>query len=313
MTIVGRYAPSPTGALHVGNVRTALLAWLDVRSLGGRFILRMENLDPMRSSDEAAQGIVEDLRWLGLDWDEGPDVGGAHGPYVQSQRGALYRSAAEGLVESGLAFRCSCSRAEVARAANAPHAGEDGPRYPGSCRQGALHPERPQSTRLVVGPGSAPFLDLLHGPQSFDVAAAVGDFIVARADGVAAYQLAVMLDDALMGVTRVMRGDDLLASTPRQLLVARALGLTPPAYGHVPLMLGEDGHRLAKRGGALSLQALRAAGVRPEAVVGFLARSAGLEIPGPVSARELVRGFSLDRLSRRPAVVTGRDIEALVG
>ncbi len=313
MSVVGRYAPSPTGALHLGNARTALLAWLDARSLGGRFLLRMEDLDPLRSSDEAACGILDDLRWLGLDWDEGPDTGGPSGPYEQSLRSDLYRAAVDRLVAGGRAFHCSCTRAEVARAANAPHAGEDGPRYPGSCRNGALHPERPTSVRLVVEPGPAAFDDLVHGPRTFDAGASVGDFIISRADGVAAYQLAVMLDDALMGVTRVVRGDDLLSSTPRQLLVARALGLSAPAYGHVPLLVGEDGHRLAKRGGALSLQALRARGVGPERVVGFLARTAGLDVEGPSHPAKLVDGFSLAALSSAPAVVTERDIAGLVG
>jgi glutamyl-tRNA synthetase len=313
MTVVGRYAPSPTGALHLGNARTALLAWLDARSLGGRFLLRMEDLDPQRSTDAAARGVLDDLRWLGLDWDEGPDVGGPVGPYEQSRRDVLYRAAVERLVSSGKAFHCSCSRAEVARAANAPHAGEDGPTYPGTCRGGPAHAGRPMSVRLRAERGPVAFTDLVHGSQAFDVSGTVGDFIVSRADGVAAYQLAVVLDDSLMGVTRVVRGDDLLSSTPRQLLVARALELAEPAYGHVPLLVGEDGHRLAKRGGALSLQALRGRGVSPETVVGFLARTAGLDAPAPVPARALVDGFSLGRLSRGPAVVTERDIAALVG
>ncbi|MFM2152391.1 MAG: hypothetical protein RL199_826 [Pseudomonadota bacterium] len=313
MSVVGRYAPSPTGALHLGNARTALLAWLDARSLGGRFILRMEDLDPMRSSEAAARGILDDLRWLGLDWDEGPGTGGPAGPYEQSRRGDLYRAAVERLLGAGRAFRCCCSRAEVARAANAPHAGEDGPRYPGTCRGGPAHAGRPMCVRLVVETGSLAFDDLVHGRKTFDVAASVGDFIVSRADGVAAYQLAVVLDDALMGVTRVVRGDDLLSSAPRQLMVARALGISEPAYGHVPLLVGEDGHRLAKRGGALSLQALRAQGVRPETVVGFLARTAGFAVDEPLTARSLVAGFSLGRLSREPSVVTERDIAALVG
>lgn len=310
----GRYAPSPTGPLHLGNVRTALLAWLDARALGGTFVLRMEDLDPQRSSGASAQGIIDDLRWLGLDWDEGPDVGGPHSPYDQSSRAHRYDEAVQDLVHRGLAFPCTCTRAEVARAASAPHAGEDGPRYPGTCRAGPSHPERlsTASIRLKVEAGPIAFDDLVAGPQSFDVGGTVGDFVIRRADGVAAYQLAVAYDDAEMEITRVVRGGDLLASTSRQLLVYRALGLVPPAFAHVPLMVGEDGHRLAKRGGALSITELRARGVTAERLVGFLAKTAGLGNGTPTAARELVAGFALDRIGRAPAVVTTRDIEALV-
>ncbi len=309
----GRFAPSPTGALHLGNARTALVSWLDARASGGTYILRMEDLDTQRSSAAAATGILEDLRWLGLDWDEGPDVGGSVGPYEQSTRAELYRAALERLLATGAAFRCTCSRAEVARASQAPHAGDDGPRYPGLCRSGPLHPERPSSVRLRVEPGEVSFDDLVHGPQRFDVSAAVGDVVLQRADGVAAYQLAVAMDDAAMCVTRVVRGDDLLSSTPRQLLVYRALGLTPPEFAHVPLLVGEDGHRLAKRGGDLSLAALRARGVSAEQIVGFLAATLGLSDGRPVRSAELVRGFSLAALPRTPAVVKSQDIAALVG
>jgi glutamyl-tRNA synthetase len=203
----------------------------------------------------------------------------------------------------------------VARSASAPHAGEDGPRYPGTCREAPSHPERlsTASIRLRVEPGEVAFTDLVAGPQAFDVGTTVGDFVIRRADGVAAYQLAVAYDDSDLGMTRVVRGGDLLASTSRQLLVYRALGLVPPAFAHVPLMMGEDGHRLAKRGGALSVAELRAKGVTPERLVGFLSRTAGIGDGAPVSARALVDGFALDRIARAPAVVTTRDIEALIG
>jgi glutamyl-tRNA synthetase len=313
-TARGRYAPSPTGPLHLGNVRTALLAWLDARALGGAFVLRMEDLDPQRSSGASAAQIAEDLRWLGLDWDEGPDTGGPHSPYEQSSRASSYEEAVRELVSRGLAFPCTCTRAEVARAASAPHAGEDGPRYPGTCREGPRHPERlaTASVRLRVEPGEVAFADLVVGAQAFDVGGTVGDFVVRRADGVAAYQLAVAYDDAEMRITRVVRGGDLLASTSRQLLVYRALGRAPPAFAHVPLMVGDDGHRLAKRGGALSVAELRARGVTPERLVGFLAGTAGIWDGRPVAARELVAGFALGRVARAPAVVTERDIAALV-
>ena len=311
MTLRARYAPSPTGALHLGNARTALLAWLDCRSLGGIFLLRMEDLDPQRSLPAAAEGIVEDLRWLGLDWDEGPDAGGPVGPYVQAERRDLYQQAIERLWSEGRSFDCTCSRAEVARAAQAPHAGEEGPRYPGTCRLGSAHRERPASVRLRVEPGTVTFDDLVQGPRSFDVHAEVGDFVIRRADGVAAYQLAVAGDDALMGITRVVRGDDLLSSTSRQLLVFEALGLQPPRFGHVPLMVDPSGHRLAKRGGALSLRALRAAGVPPERIIGFLARTAGVGDGSACTASELIRAFRLERISREPAVVTEAHVSRL--
>lgn len=309
----GRFAPSPSGPLHLGNARTALVAWLDARAAGGRFVLRLEDLDPQRSTDASARQLLDDLRWLGLDWDEGPDVGGPHAPYEQSRRAALYREVGERLVREGRAFACTCSRAEVARAANAPHAGEDGPRYPGSCREGPLHPGRPSSLRLRVDPGPVAFTDLVVGPQVFDVGASLGDFVLRRADGVAAYQLAVAVDDARMEISRVVRGDDLLSSTPRQLLVYAAAGLVPPQFAHVPLLVGADGHRLAKRGGALSLEALRRRGVAPEAVVGLLARTLGLADGRPLRAGELVAGFALAAVGREPAVVTEQDILALVG
>jgi glutamyl-tRNA synthetase len=308
----GRFAPSPTGALHLGNARTALFAWLDARARGGDFVLRMEDLDPQRSSTEAAAGILDDLRWLGLDWDEGPDLGGAHGPYSQSGRSDLYTAAVEDLLRRGLAFECSCTRSELARAATAPHPGEDGPRYPGTCRAGPSAPDRPKSVRLRVDPAAVAFTDLVHGPVAFDVGATVGDFVIRRMDGVAAYQLAVAYDDSVQGITHVLRGDDLLPSAPRQLLVLRALGLRAPTYAHVPLLVGADGHRLAKRSGSLTLQFLRHRSISPEAVLGLLARTAGLGDGSPVSLDELRGAWSLEHLPRSPAVLTEAALEALL-
>jgi len=318
MVYRGRYAPSPTGALHLGNVRTALLAWLDARAHHGTFVLRLEDLDPQRSSTDAAKNLLDDLRWLGIDWDEGLDDAqtcmgrGPHAPYTQNERSYTYTAAIARLVDSGRAFACSCSRAEVARASGAPHAGEDGPRYPGTCRERPTHPERATSVRLRVGDGSPAFVDRVHGPQAFDVAGAVGDFVIRRVDGVAAYQLACAFDDGDMAITHVVRGDDLLASTPRQLLVLDALGLPKPSYAHVPLLLGEDGHRLAKRSGSQTIRALRERGAAPETIVGFLAKTAGLGDGGPCRVEELVADFDLATLSREPAVVTIRDIDALL-
>ena len=254
----GRFAPSPTGELHLGNARTALLAWLQVRAAGGTLVMRVEDLDQGRVRPGIMDAQLADLRWLGLDWDEGPGVGGPFAPYVQGERRDRYRAAIRELNRQHRLFACGCTRREIAEAASAPHgAGDEGPRYPGTCRPAKDlagdpdHPdERPCALRFRVDREPVEFLDLLHGPQCFDPGAETGDFVVRRKDGVAAYQLAVVVDDAAMGITHVLRGDDLLPSTARQILLYRALGLEPPRWLHVPLLLGADGGRLSKREGA---------------------------------------------------------------
>lgn len=302
---VGRFAPSPTGRLHLGNLRSALLGWLDVRARGGRFLLRIEDLDPDRSKPEHVDGIFEDLEFLGLDWD---------GEVLhQSRRSDVYRDALEQLRAQGRAYECTCSRAEVARAASAPHVGEEGPVYPGTCRTGASpKPGRQPSVRFRVEPGVVRFIDELAGPFEQDVEHAIGDFIVQRSDGVASYQLAVVVDDAASGVTRVLRGDDLLSSTPRQLQLLDALQLPMPSYAHVPLLLQADGRRLAKRDGATTAAGLRERGVSAEAIIGLLAKWSGLGDGAPVTAKELVRGFSLAHVRREPTVVHDDELLALV-
>lgn len=302
---VGRFAPSPTGRLHLGNLRSALLGWLDVRARGGRFLLRIEDLDPDRSKPEHVDGIFEDLEFLGLDWD---------GEVLhQSKRADVYREALEQLRRQGRAYECTCSRAEVARAASAPHVGEEGPVYPGTCRSGASpKPGRQPSVRFRVAPGVVRFVDVLAGPFEQNVEQAIGDFIVQRSDGVASYQLAVVVDDAASGVTDVLRGDDLLSSTPRQLQLLEALGLPAPSYAHVPLLLQADGKRLAKRDGATTAAGLRERGVSGQAIIGLLAKWSGLGDGAPVSARELVAGFSLSRVRREPTVVHDDELLALV-
>jgi glutamyl-tRNA synthetase len=320
MTHRGRFAPSPTGPLHLGNARTALLSWLAARAAGGAWLMRVEDLDGPRVRPGLEGRILDELRWLGLDWDEGPDVGGPAGPYRQSQLAGRYAEALETLRAARLAYPCFCSRAEVAAAASAPHGpSEEGPRYPGTCRGlaraevGHRGGERRPAWRLAVEPGEVAFQDGVHGPRAFDVAATTGDFVVMRADGLAAYQLAVAVDDAAMGVTDVVRGDDLLPSTARQLLVYRGLGLTPPRFAHVPLVVGEDGARLAKRHGALSLGDLRERGADPRAVVGLLAALSGLAEPGARCwPADLVAGFDLARLPRAPARLAAADVAALL-
>lgn len=269
---VGRYAPSPTGELHLGNLRTALLAWQQIRELGGIFILRIEDIDGPRTVAGAEGRMIDDLRWLGIDWDEGPDIGGPAGPYRQSERGNIYEAALGRLEGAGKTYLCTCSRKQLRTAegseASAPH-GPEGAPYPGTCR--AADPEIQRAhplgaaTRLRVDAKPMEFRDLSLGFQSFDLEAMCGDFIVRRRDGLWAYQLACAVDDALMGVTHVLRGEDLLSSTPRQLAVMRALGLAEPRYSHVPLVLDERGERMCKRDGSESLRSLREAGMTAEA------------------------------------------------
>lgn len=295
---VGRLAPSPTGALHLGNARTFLLAWLSIRSRGGTLLLRIEDIDGPRVKSTAVATTLDDLRWLGLDWDG--DV------VVQSQRLDRYRDAAERLVAQGLAYPCVCTRKEVEEAASAPHeAGDDGPVYPGTCRgrfptlaAAEAASGRPAALRFRVDAAAVPFVDGFAGPQPGRIA---GDFVVQKRDGGPAYQLAVVVDDAAQGVTEVVRADDLLPSTPRQLLLYGALGLLPPAFVHVPLVVGGDGRRLAKRHGDTSLRHLRQAGVTAEALVGHLAFLCGLRPRGALCRPpDLLAGFAFEALPRGP-------------
>ena len=298
----GRYAPSPTGAIHLGNARTALLAWLDARRAGGAFVMRVEDLDRSRVAAGAEARLLDDLAFLGLDWDEGPDVGGPSAPYRQSERTRLYDDAVDRLLAAGTAFPCACSRADVARAASAPHAADDDePRYPGTCRR--LEP-RAVATRAATL-GRAPSIRFAGGGgEGGQGAPEVDDFVLRRADGVAAYQLAVVVDDIAMGITRVVRGDDLLRSTPRQLALHRALGATPPVFVHVPLVLAPGGERLAKRTRPASVAELRARGVGAGAIIGALAESAGQAAPGEeLRASELIARFDWARVPAEAVVV----------
>ncbi len=303
----GRYAPSPSGWLHLGNARTALVAWLRARSLGGEWVLRVDDLDGPRTLPEAVDGNLHELAWLGLDWDEGPDIGGPLGPYRQSARGALYTSALEALQREGRIFPCYLSRRELQQVASAPH-GRTPVYGPAERRASDRAAERKRaqgatpSLRLRVEPGWVVFEDAIAGLQRASAGDDVGDIVVQRADGLWAYQFATVVDDAAMAVTEVVRGDDLLPATAAQLLLYRALGLAAPAFAHVPLMLDEHGERLAKRRGSLTLRALRETGVRPERVVGLLAHGLGLTgALEEITADELVAPFALERLAHTPA------------
>ena len=312
----GRYAPSPTGPLHLGNLRTALLAWCFARSRSGRFLLRIEDLDPLRSRPQHEAAMLADLARLGIDWD------GA--PARQSEQLEHHRAAFEALRSSGRTYRCWCTRAEIREAAQAPHprlGGIGGPGggegfYPGTCRalstsEGAARERagRPAAWRLDARAERIAFEDRLSGVA----AAVVDDFVVWRGDpqgtgGGPAYNLAVVVDDAAAGIGEVVRGDDLLETTPRQVLLARLLGLPVPRYAHVPLVVGADGRRLAKRHGAVTLDDRLALGESIATVVGWMASSVGLASPGrALSAGELLATFDPARLRREPTVWRDRD------
>jgi glutamyl-tRNA synthetase len=296
MASCGRYAPSPTGALHPGNLRTALLAWLQARLAGGRFIMRMEDLDLPRTRPGSAEQILEDLLWLGLDWDAGPDIPSGGVPYTQSLRDDYYRDALKRLEEAGYLFECYCSRKDIQQAASAPH-GPAGTVYPGTCRDGTVKDQGslPPVWRFRVQPGTMSFVDRLYGRVEQDLERDVGDFVVRRRDGLFAYQLAVVVDDALMGVTDVVRGADLLDSTPRQLALIEALGYPPPRYWHVPLVMDETGRRMAKRDTDNLVTRWREEGRSAEQVIGELAASAGLtDSATAISAHELRASLTLD-------------------
>lgn len=299
----GRLAPSPTGAQHVGNARTYLIAWLSARSRGGEVALRIEDIDSPRIKPGAAEQALEDLRWLGLDWDGEP--------VVQTERLPLYEAALEKLKQQELVYPCTCTRSDIVSAASAPHAGQEGPTYPGTCSHRSAADAKaltaagtPFAWRFRVAESPA-FIDGFLGEVRIDLKEVGGDFVVWKSAGAPAYQLAVVVDDAAMGVTEVIRGNDLVPSTPRQLLLYRALGHMPPRFAHVPLVVGEDGRRLAKRHGDTRLSTLRDAGVKPEAIVGLMAWSCGwLEEPRPVAPRELLPRFRLDAIPQRPLVLT---------
>jgi len=310
MSVVGRLAPSPTGVLHLGNARSFLLAWLDVRSQGGRLLLRIEDLDGPRNKAGTEEATIEDLEWLGLDWD---------GPVLrQSSCLPRHRQICAQLLEQGDIYPCICSRKDIEQAASAPHPGEEGPLYPGTCRdrfapgnagvqEATSLSGRLPFLRFRCRPGEITVEDLFLGPRSFRVAEELGDFPLWRREDEPAYHLAVVIDDHEQGVNRVLRGDDLLASAARQMQLHQALGWQAPQYLHVPLVVGPDGKRLAKRHGDTSLRHLREQGVTAEEILGWLAAVSGLQAkPTPCRASELLSEDFLERLPRQPVVWSGQ-------
>jgi glutamyl-tRNA synthetase len=274
--------------MHVGHARTALVTWLQARKLEGRIVMRIEDLDGPRVVPGAADEICHEHEWLGLDWDEGP--------VYQSSREEAYEKALAQLEAAGLAYPCTCSRKEIAGIASAPH-GEEGPRYPGTCRTGVTKPGRPAALRFLFEDPSPGFEDVLCGP--IRAGQVGGDFVLRRADGLWAYQLAVVVDDAEARISEVIRGADLLSSTPRQIALYRALGHRVPRFAHVGLVLDSEGRRLSKREGSTSIESLRDAGRSAEEVIGQLACSLGLtETAEAVRAEELIPGFELKAISR---------------
>ena len=301
---VGRYAPSPSGRMHLGNLCCCLLAWLSAKSQGGRVVLRIEDLDQARCPRKFAELLQQDLDWLGLAADEGGDKGGPHGPYYQSERSGIYQQFYEILWKKGLVYPCFCSRSQL-HAADAPHRSDGQVVYAGTCRN--LTPEqvaersrrRPPAWRVKVPDETIGFTDGHLGYYQENLARDCGDFYLRRADGVFAYQLAVVVDDALMGVTQVVRGEDLLSSTPRQLWLYRTLGLPAPEFFHMPLLLAPDGRRLSKRDGDESLENLQAK-YTPEEIIGRLAWVCGLQkAPDPRTPAELADDFSWEKVPRQ--------------
>ena len=306
-----RFAPSPTGYVHVGNARTALFNWLFARHQGGAFVLRIEDTDAERSKPEYERQLMEDLRWFGLDWDEGPDTGGPFGPYRQSERSEIYAQYAQKLIGQGDAYYCFCTAGQLeAERQEELKAGRQ-PRYSGRCRK--LTAEEvltrkaagePAALRLKIVESSFFWNDRVHGPTTIS-SEVIGDPVIVRSEGLPAYNYAVVIDDHLMEITHVIRGDDHISNTPRQLALYRALGWEPPEFAHLSTILGSDRTRLSKRHGATSMESFRAMGILPEALRNYLALLGWSPADGKteiLSPEELVKQFSLDHITKSPAV-----------
>lgn len=303
----GRFAPSPSGRMHLGNVFCALIAWLSVKVDGGENVLRIEDLDTSRCKAAYTEQLLDDLRFLGLTYDEGEGVGGKHAPYRQSQRTALYEAALAQLQKAGEIYPCFCSRGEL-HAASAPHASDGRVLYAGTCRdlsdaQRAAQQRQP-AHRLKASETEFSFFDGFYGPQTANVQEEWGDFVVRRSDGLFAYQLAVVVDDAAMGITQVVRGRDLLSSVAPQLQLYELLGRTPPRFIHIPLLIAPDGRRLSKRDRDLEMGTLRKRFASPEPLIGKLLYACGiLDREEPLSAAEAVSVFSFERMKHRDIVI----------
>ena len=298
-TPVGRFAPTPSGRMHLGNVFSFLIAWLSVKSRNGHILLRMEDLDTQRTSEEFAEILRQDLLWLGLSWDDETPA--------QSQRSGVYDRYFEKLQDEGLLYPCYCTRSQL-HSVNAPHLSDGTYVYTGTCRNLTERPNKPHSWRVMVPDRNWEFTDLLQGPYRQNLATDCGDFVVRRADGVYVYQLAVTVDDGESGVTEVVRGVDLLSSAPRQMYLQELFGFPHPEYGHVPLLLAPDGRRLSKRDKDLDLGELSKA-LSPEQLIGSLAHTAGLaETSAPISARELAAEFSWEKLKKEDIYLNAAEL-----
>ncbi len=314
----GRLAPSPTGAQHLGNARTYLLAFWSARHLGASLAMRIEDIDSPRVKKGAAQQAIDDLRWIGVDWDEGPDMGGVNGPYVQTERVELYRWALRTLIDANRVFPCTCTRKDIAAAASAPHESRtfahEGPLYPGTCAGwqcgDKLPPPGTFCWRFRPSDRRIEFTDIVAGHQTCNPAKQLGAFPITQKNGNTSYQLAVVVDDAMMGVTEVVRGDDLIASTFRQIDLFHTLGYSVPRFAHVPLVVGDDGRRLAKRHGDTRLSQFRKQGVSAEQIIGWAAHSAGqIDRQEPVAANEIVPLFDWQKIDRNVCVVGDHSFE----
>ncbi|MBU2841629.1 glutamate--tRNA ligase [Acidithiobacillus thiooxidans] len=308
MNLKSRFAPSPTGYLHLGNARTALFAWLAARAVAGRFVLRLEDTDQSRSPQMYEKALLEDLRWLGLNWDEGPDIGGPVGPYRQMERLDIYHQYYETLLLAGQAYPCYCSAEDLAAERAVQRASGKAPRYGGRCRHLSVEQRRDLEARgiqpvlryRVPDSGMLTVPDRVWGERSYALAD-LGDFVIRRSDGSPAFFFANALDDALMGVNLVLRGEDHLSNTPRQILILQALDLPVPEYAHLPLLLGSDGQPLSKRHGAASLRDLQIQGYRPEAARNYLARLGHHYAENDLlDDQTLAAGFSVEKISRAP-------------
>ncbi|RMG20359.1 MAG: glutamate--tRNA ligase [Deltaproteobacteria bacterium] len=299
-----RFAPSPTGYLHIGGARTALFNWLWARRHGGVFVLRIEDTDRERSSIESVRAILDGLRWLGLDWDEGPEVGGAYGPYFQMERLEIYRAHAERLIREGKAYRCYCTKEELDALREAAQARGEQFRYPGTCREREDRPDLPHVVRIKMPTeGATTFEDVVRGTITTPHET-LQDEVILRGDGVPLYNFGAVVDDATMEITLVARGDDHINNTARQILIFQALGYEPPRYAHLPMILGPDKKRLSKRHGAVSVTWYREQGYLPHAMVNYLARLGWswddkTEI---FSREELLERFDFDRVGKSPAI-----------